>query len=299
MTKSESLCLRKGPEGISFLTFNADLQSIDPLWLTTYEPIAMLPAARKIGILRSKVQLESRACPSIDKALRSHKFGSMSLRDQKKAVRKSMKARLDCITPERATEQCAIVQTVSNVTAKLMGLANNIVTEVLRSSAYKEARRISVFLSMPRGEVSTHDIVVDALKQGKTVFVPYIHKVYGVASEKGSSIMDMLALHSQEDLESLKPDSWGIPSLHADSVAGRENALYPCRDIQAGAENDTGTESPGLDLILVPGVAFDKENGRLGHGKGFYDRYLQRYKEVLSSRKEQRMPILGELAVRV
>lgn len=32
----------------------------------------------------------------------------------------------------------------------------------------------------------------------------------------------------------------------------------------------------GLDLILMPGLGFDKNGNRLGRGKGFYDLYLQR-----------------------
>ena len=37
------------------------------------------------------------------------------------------------------------------------------------------------------------------------------------------------------------------------------------------------TKSKVPDLILIPTLAFDKEKFRLGYGKGFYDRYLNKY----------------------
>ena len=88
--------------------------------------------------------------------------------------------------------------------------------------------------------------------------------------------MDMLALHSKEDYASLKPDSWEIPSLSEDSLNGRENALGG-HGVDGDGEKDW---SGGLDLILMPGMAFDEGMGRLGHGRGFYDFFLQRFEAI-------------------
>ena len=61
------------------------------------------------------------------------------------------------------------------------------------------------------------------------------------------------------------------------------------------------TKSKVPDLILIPTLAFDKEKFRLGYGKGFYDRYLNKYlkqnKDILtvgvafSFQKHHKLPI--------
>lgn len=47
----------------------------------------------------------------------------------------------------------------------------------------------------------------------------------------------------------------------------------------------------GLDLILMPGLGFTRQGARLGRGKGFYDTYLQKYRD-----KFGRLPLTVALA---
>lgn len=156
---------------------------------------------------------------------------------------------------------------------------------------YQSAHRIGVYLSMPNGEIATSAIVRDAFRQGKKVFVPYIHNVAVQTQSQPNAVMDMLALYSEEDYRSLAADKWGIPTLSEGSVASRENCFGGTRpaDVQPGG---TGKEDGGLDLVVMPGMAFDSRMCRLGHGKGFYDYFLQRY-QGKSSAMGKRMPFLG------
>lgn len=49
----------------------------------------------------------------------------------------------------------------------------------------------------------------------------------------------------------------------------------------------------GLDLILVPGLLFDKMGQRLGHGRGYYDRYLLAAEASYPSKFGKSAPFTG------
>ena len=164
------------------------------------------------------------------------------------------------------------------------------------------AKRIGLFLSMPQGELSTREAVLSAFKQGKHIFVPYIYKSYSQSLSKMRSVMDMVSLHSIEDYENLQPDGWGIPSI-SDSSLDERNRILGKFSMNAGdgdqeklVNNESSPEHEllsfeSLDTIVMPGVAFDRGLGRLGHGKGFYDYFLERYQ----ASKAGPMPFLGTL----
>jgi 5-formyltetrahydrofolate cyclo-ligase len=112
---------------------------------------------------------------------------------------------------------------------------------------YLKATRVSLFLNMP-GEIDTSLILKDIFHKQKKCFVPICSK----------DSMEMVELCSWDDFLGLKKNTWGIPEPLANEK--RSNAL----------------DGRGLDLIIMPGLAFDLDGNRIGYGKGYYDRYLKR-----------------------
>ncbi|XP_028812578.1 5-formyltetrahydrofolate cyclo-ligase [Denticeps clupeoides] len=122
--------------------------------------------------------------------------------------------------------------------------------KLLGHPKYLSCQRIAVFLSMS-DEVRTEEIIEDIFMRNKACFIPRY--------QTHSNHMDMLRLTSPGDINSLPLTTWNIRQP-GDGDSGREEALT------------TG----GLDLILMPGLGFDRSGNRLGRGKGFYDAYLER-----------------------
>lgn len=110
--------------------------------------------------------------------------------------------------------------------------------------AWAGARLVLAFLSMPT-ELDTGPLVRAALEAGKRVACPRI------------AGPDISFIELSEGWRDWPRDRWGIPAPPAEAPA-----LSP----EAIASTPT--------LALVPGLAFDTAGGRLGRGKGYYDRFL-------------------------
>lgn len=149
---------------------------------------------------------------------------------------------------------------------------------------YQRAQRIAIYLSMPTGEVQTDELVRNALASGKQVFVPYLYKSRDPVTEKLRSVMEMVDLQSVHDYESLERDNWGIPTISKDTVEAREHILR---------------DGKSLDLMFMPGLGFDpRPDGqpikRIGHGKGFYDRFLHAYDATMKLQQNNDSSTGGE-----
>jgi len=106
----------------------------------------------------------------------------------------------------------------------------------------QKARTILFYASMP-GEVDTWAMIEKACKLGKRVALP-------IVEQNQRKIIPTL-ISSMEDVHK---GTYGIAEPHYD----------PAKQI---ALED-------LDAVIVPGLAFDRNNHRLGRGAGYYDRFL-------------------------
>jgi len=124
---------------------------------------------------------------------------------------------------------------------------SQLIKEKLFSSEEFTKSRIVMFYLSKDGEVDTHLMIKEALDMGKCVVVPVTN------FKEGKIIPSQVSSNYKEELE---PGTFGI--------------------LQPKAECFRPVDYEDLDLVIVPGVAFDQKGNRLGRGKGCYDRFLSR-----------------------
>jgi 5-formyltetrahydrofolate cyclo-ligase len=125
------------------------------------------------------------------------------------------------------------------------GLSRRIMEQLLELPAYQHARTVMLYIGV-RSEVRTREHVPGILASGRRVVVPFCN---------GRD----LGLFLLRDLDELEPTGFGLwePSPTMRTQADRRRSVQD------------------LDLIAVPGLAFDRRGARLGHGKAYYDRLLR------------------------
>jgi len=114
---------------------------------------------------------------------------------------------------------------------------------LLNWRVFKKADVIHIFISTPE-EPDTRPIIEHCWTSGKKVAVPSVLP----------NTFDLI--HSEiKSFDSL--------------ISGMYKILEPSPESRIKMTPDM------FDLIIIPGVAFDRKGGRLGKGKGYYDRFLK------------------------
>lgn len=115
--------------------------------------------------------------------------------------------------------------------------------------AYQQAETVMWYLHC-RSEVRTAQALRSELTTARRIVIPY-------CTHDGQG-QNKLGLWRLEHMEELVPGRWGI--------------LEPAQSRWGEAGKEVAPEC--LDCVMVPGVGFDRQGGRLGNGAGYYDRLL-------------------------
>lgn len=126
--------------------------------------------------------------------------------------------------------------------------SRQVVKKLMDSNFYKDANNIMIFISF-KNEIDTHEFIKKAIEDGKNIFVPITI-----------------------------PDGRKLKPSHLKNFNELEPGFY---NILTPKEEFIRYIDPkDLDLIIVPGLGFDKSGYRVGFGGGYYDRFLSNLKNV-------------------
>ena len=125
--------------------------------------------------------------------------------------------------------------------------------KVINSLIFYESKSICCYLSMLK-ELQTNFLLLSSFQNNKQVFIP---KVIGL----NSNDMKIYEMKAYNEIDSFISSKWGILEPSDEVIFSNDYANY-------------------LDIVFIPGVAFDRECRRLGHGKGYYGKeyfFLESY----------------------
>jgi len=154
------------------------------------------------------------------------------------------------IREEKSQLRREIVNRLKTQNIKERNEKSKIITErVVRSRDFKHAKVVMLYAAMTY-EVETIDIILNAFHCNKRVLLPLVDK------EKKEIIPCEI-----KDFE--KETHW---------------CTYGFREPNHSLSGNVRRED--IDVVIVPGICFDKNNNRLGRGVGFYDKFLSTIKST-------------------
>lgn len=124
--------------------------------------------------------------------------------------------------------------------------AKELLNQVVSLPEYQQAQRIMIYADF-RKEVPTGLLMDQILEDGKKLVLPLTDKFFQIIPYE-------LPPGQTEWREQLIPSSFGVP--------------------EPDPESWLSVDPMTIDLVLVPGSVFDEKGGRIGYGKGCYDRFL-------------------------
>ena len=125
------------------------------------------------------------------------------------------------------------------------GVSGVIVDRFMSLPEYAAAKTVMFYIDV-RDEVRTRHALPAAIQGDKRIVIPYC-----VDGE-----LELFHLESMDELD-----------------VGMYKILEPKAELRSVPRKRLQPED--LDLVMVPGVAFDRQGGRTGHGKGYYDKLLE------------------------
>ena len=165
-------------------------------------------------------------------------YSARMINISKKSLRKELLLRQRRMSKEKVLDQSAIIcQRIRNW------------------QLWKDVNCVHIYVRGRVHEVDTVTLISDCFGSGKRVFVPYIGLKNEIPLRHISVGENAMAVVEIFCLEDLVDEYWGIPQPVFET--GKNEANW----------ND-------IELVVVPGLAFDPSGNRIGYGAGYYDRFL-------------------------
>ncbi|MFZ5974301.1 MAG: 5-formyltetrahydrofolate cyclo-ligase [Bacillota bacterium] len=121
--------------------------------------------------------------------------------------------------------------------------SEKIVERILKKEQFMQAMVIMMYIPTDY-EPDIHPLIEKAQSLGKTVCIPLCRQ--------------------DKQMLAVVPDDWSALPVN-------------CYGIGEPKEGEYTVIEPGeIDMVIVPGIAFDSQCNRLGHGAGYYDRFLSK-----------------------